>query len=100
MYSNQMSPLKERGAPLDCASYITVSGPQDDQYSERGMSPAVIGPHEDRVEHNDLPPTDFHSKCVGAGGACSVEMGQEGVIALLLKQQEEVLKELRDQKEV
>lgn len=47
-----------------------------------------------------LSPTDFRVKCAKGGGASSVEMGQENVIALLLQQQEEVLKEIRDQKKV
>lgn len=60
---------------------------------------------DDRV---DLPsPAAFRPNCaVGAQDkepatrACSAEMGQEKLIALLLKQQEEVLRELRDQKKV
>lgn len=47
-----------------------------------------------------LSPTDFRARCAREGGACSVEMGQESVIALLLKQQEEMMRELRDQKKV
>lgn len=36
----------------------------------------------------------------GGGGKCSVEMGQENLIALLLKQQQEMLRELKNQKQV
>lgn len=36
----------------------------------------------------------------GGGGRCSVEIGQENLIALLLKQQEDMLRELKKQKKV
>ncbi|CAM9100864.1 unnamed protein product [Scytosiphon promiscuus] len=45
-----------------------------------------------------LSPTEFRAKCIGGGSPSSVEMGQENVIALLLQQQEEVLREIRNQK--
>lgn len=45
-----------------------------------------------------LSPTEFRAKCAGRGSPSSVEMGQENVIALLLQQQEEVLREIRNQK--
>lgn len=69
---------------VDCASSLAVSRP-DERMEEQSTS---------------LSPTDFRARCAREGGPCSVEMGQENVIALLLKQQEEMLRELRDQKKV
>ncbi|CAM9350178.1 unnamed protein product [Ectocarpus sp. 12 AP-2014] len=45
-----------------------------------------------------LSPTDFRARCAEEGGSSSVEMGQENVIALLLQQQQEVLREVRGQR--
>lgn len=47
-----------------------------------------------------LSPTDIKAQHVKGGGPSSVQMGQENVIALLLQQQEEVLREIRDHKKV
>ncbi|CBN79078.1 expressed unknown protein [Ectocarpus siliculosus] len=45
-----------------------------------------------------LSPADFQARCAEGGGASSVEMGQENVIASLLQQHQEVLREVRDQR--
>lgn len=55
---------------------------------------------QDCSVEKSMSPSDFRAECAGGGGACAVEMGQEKMIALLLKQQEEVLQELRNQKQV
>lgn len=47
-----------------------------------------------------LSPADFRARCAEGGGSSSVEMGQENVIALLLQQQQEVLREVRGQRKV
>ncbi|CAB1096699.1 unnamed protein product [Ectocarpus sp. CCAP 1310/34] len=47
---------------------------------------------------NGLSPADFRARCAEGGGSSSVEMGQENVIALLLQQQQEVLREVRGQR--
>lgn len=47
-----------------------------------------------------LSPADFRARCAEGGGASCVEMSQEHVIALLLQQQQEVLREVRDQRKV
>lgn len=45
-------------------------------------------------------PTQLRAQCSGGSRVSPAEMGQEGLIALLLRQQEDMLKELRHQKEV
>lgn len=47
-----------------------------------------------------LSPTCIRVNCVEGRESSSIAMGQENVIALLLQQQEEVLKEIRDQNKV
>lgn len=78
---------------------VADGGLQYGQYSELEITSSVRGPHDGQVA-DPLSPTDFRAICANRGGACSVQMGQENVIALLLKQQEEMIKELRVQKKV
>lgn len=63
------------------------------------MAIAISANGEDQPA-SALSPTGINAQRVEGGGASSVQMGQENVIALLLQQQEEVLREIRDQKKV
>lgn len=73
---------------------MEVSGPQNHSHH--------AGRDEDSGFSAELSPARFREKCAEGGRASSssVEAGQESVIALLLQQQELVLKEIRDQKKV
>lgn len=72
-----------------------VSGPQNHHHHAEGDKDC------DDLSAK-LSPARFREQCAEGGRASSssVEAGQENVIALLLQQQEEVLKEIRDQKKV
>lgn len=60
----------------------------------------AISANDERQPSGVLSPTGIKAQYVEGGGPSSVQMGQENVIALLLQQQEEVLREIRDQKKV
>lgn len=73
------------------------------------MSAMALSEFEGRSKHDTTPMRSaehFRANYAAVeggswgGGRCSVEMRQENLISLLLKQQEEVLRELRDQKKV
>ena len=85
-----------------CESAMKVSGPQNPHHHHAG-----VGDADDDLGV-ELPHARFRDKCAEGGMAsfssssCVVEQsgGQKGIIALLLGQQEEVLREIRDQKKV
>eukprot|EP00752_Nemacystus_decipiens_P002057 g1969.t1 len=58
----------------------------------------AISANDEHQASGNLSPTDIKVSHIEGGGPSSVQMGQENVIALLLQQQEEVLREIRDQK--
>lgn len=60
----------------------------------------AISANDEHHPGGALSPPDIKAQHVEGGGPSSVQMGQENVIALLLQQQEEVLREIRDQKKV
>ena len=76
---------------------VVVDAPKSQHSDVRNGCPLTF---PNNMSVASLSQTAFHEKCQEAGGACAVEMDQENAIALLLKQQQEVLRELRDQKKV
>lgn len=73
---------------------IKISGPRNQQ-------PHTEGDADCDDLSAELSPASFREKCAEGGRASpSVEAGQENLIALLLQQQQEVLKEIRGQKKV